>query len=118
MPRKKKLNVKRFLSKELELLSSQNIDPEDPVYKQKVNESAEQLNIYNQIMKNAQKCFPNMNAKLDDKRIVASEILLSLMKFSICFAKRIVVGVYLDFVFVVPYIHLYICSNYASIESY
>ena len=35
-------------------MTSQNVDPEDPVYKQKVNKSAKQLSMYNQIMKDAQ----------------------------------------------------------------
>ena len=52
--KREKVNVKRLLSKDLELLTSQNVDPEDSVYKEKVNKSAEQLNMYNQIMKDAQ----------------------------------------------------------------
>ena len=52
--KKEKLNVKRLLSNELQLLSSKNVDPEDTVYKEKVKKSSEQLNVYNQIMKDAQ----------------------------------------------------------------
>ena len=62
--KKEKLNVKRLLSNELQLLSSKNVDPEDPVYKEKMNKSAEQLNIYNQIMKDAQTVIKSKEAVL------------------------------------------------------
>ena len=51
---KNKLNVKQLLANELKLLSSKNVNPEDPVYEEKVNKLAEQVNVYNQIMKDAQ----------------------------------------------------------------
>merc|ERR1712013_851531 len=52
--KKEKLDVKLLLSKDLELLSSKNIDPEDLVYQQRLKKSAEQMKACNEIIKDIQ----------------------------------------------------------------
>merc|ERR1712013_366255 len=52
--KKEKLDVKLLLSKDLELLSSKNIDPEDLVYQQRLKKSAEQMKVCNEIIKDIQ----------------------------------------------------------------
>ena len=64
--KEEKLNVKQLLSNELQLLSSQNIDPEDPVYKEKINKSGGQLNIYNKILKDAKTVIKSKEAALKE----------------------------------------------------
>ena len=64
--KEEKLNVKQLLSNELQLLSSQNVDPEDPVYKEKINKSGGQLNIYNKILKDAKTVIKSKEAALKE----------------------------------------------------
>ena len=56
--KKEKLKIKQLLSKD--------VDPEDPVYKEKLNKSTKQLNVYNQIMKDAQTIIKSKEAALTE----------------------------------------------------
>ena len=72
--KKEKLNVKRLLSNELQLLSSQNVDPEDPVYKEKMNKSAAQLNVYNQILDDAKTVIKSKEEALKEIDAISFDI--------------------------------------------